>query len=245
MCRRLILIFWLSIIALSVFGQNNRFTIPDYNEIEKLTNDKSSAFYYPTIFERYLKNDTELNLRDYRMLYFGYFFQPHYTPFFESDETDSIKMILGSQNELYKKDWEDIARLGKANLRKNPFDLKGLNVVWLSLKNSGQEEEAAVYFDKLKKLVQIILETGDGKTEETAFHVLNVSHEYDILNILGYEFDGKQELTEKKCDFLSLKTNEDRLPGLYFDVKQIFKGYEATLLKQEFSLQKNENIPIK
>jgi len=76
--------------------------------------------------------------------------------------------------------------------------------------------------------VQVILASGDGMSETTAFHVLNVSHEYDILNILGYEFSGNQKLTEGKCDYLSLKDNNDQVHGLYFDVKQIFKGYERS-----------------
>lgn len=227
MLRRLVLVFWLSVVALSVFGQEN--AVPDYNEIEKLTKDKSSAFYYDSLYERYRSGDTTLSLRDYRMLYFGYFFQPGYAPFYGSTESDSIKMLLGTKEDLNTADWQELARLGEAHVHKNPYDLKGLNIVWMAYKQTGDSAKADVYFDKLKKLVQTILSTGDGLSESTAFHVLNVSHEYDILNILGYEFDGNQKLTENKCDFLALKTNADNLPGLYFDVKQIFKGYKNAL----------------
>lgn len=229
MLRRSVLVFWMVVISLSVFGQESNYTIPDYNEIEKLTNDKGSAFYYPTLYTRYAANDTDLTLRDYRMLYYGYFFQSNYTPFYHTAEADSIKMLLGTKDQLDKSDWEKIVALGKTNLEKNPFDLKGLNIVWIAYRQEGDSAQARFYFDKLKKLVQTILTTGDGKSENTAFHVLNVSHEYDILNILGYEFGGNQKLTDSKCDFLSLKTNDDNVAGLYFDVKQIFKGYEKTV----------------
>lgn len=229
MLRRLVLVFWLMIIAASVFGQETSYVIPDYNEIEKLTKDKGSAFHYDGLFKRYKENDTTLTLRDYRMLYYGYFFQPSYTPFFRTAEADSIKMLLGMKDELNNQDWKEIIRLGTVNVNKNPFDLKGLNVVWIANKHVGDSATANIYFDKLKKLVQTILSTGDGLSENTAFHVLNVSHEYDILNILGYEFGGNQKLTDGKCDFLSLKTNDDNVAGLYFDVKQMFKGYEKTL----------------
>jgi len=229
MLRRIVLVAVVMVFTLKLFGQENTFIIPDYQEIEKLTADKGSAFYYDNIFKRYEANDTTLTLRDYRMLYYGYFFQPQYTPFYRSAETDSIKTLLGSKDELTKDDWKQIIRLGKVNIAQNPFDLKGLNVVWIAYRQSGDTATANLYFDKLKKLVQTILATGDGKSEKTAFHVLNVSHEYDIVSILGYEFAGNQKLTDAKCDFLSLKDNDDRVTGLYFDVKQIFKGYERSL----------------
>lgn len=220
------MILWMTFVSFSLFAQENTYTVPDYQEIERLTADRGSAFFYPPLFKRYVANDTNLTLRDYRMLYFGYFFQDEYTPFFQTPEADSIKMLLGSKDELATGDWKQIVRMGTANIDKNPFDLKGLNIVWVAYRQTGDSATARIYFDKLKKLVQTILSTGDGMTETTAFHVLNVSHEYDILNILGYEYAGNQKLTDTKCDFLSLKSNNEQVKGLYFDVKQIFKGYE-------------------
>lgn len=230
MTRRMtMLMVWIIAFVWSAGAQNRDYTVPDYLEIEKLTLDKSSAFHYDGLYKRYAANDTTLTLRDYRMLYYGYFFQPGYSPFANTDESDSIKMLLGNKEELNEADWKEIIRLGTVNVSKNPFDLKGLNIVWVAHRQTGDSAMAQVYFDKLKKIVQTILSTGDGLSEETAFHVVNVSHEYDILNILGYEFGGGQKLTEGKRDFLTLKENPDNIEGLYFDVNQIFKGYEQQL----------------
>lgn len=223
------LLYCLTALLTKVYGQDVKTLIPDYQEIEKLTKDKGSAFYYDRLYSRYVGDDTTLTLRDYRMLYYGYFFQPGYAPFYHTAASDSIKLILGAQNEPGAMQWKEVLRLGQENLSQNPFDLKGLNIVWIAYKRTGDSLMARVYFDKLRKLVQTILATGDGLSEETAFHVVNVSHEYDILSILGYEFGGNQQLTDSKCDYLSLKTNSDNLSGLYFDVKQIFRGYEKML----------------
>jgi hypothetical protein len=231
MFRRLALFVSVLLYSLNVFSQD--YTIPDYTEIEKLTKDKTSAFYYDNLFNRYQQNDTTLELRDYRMLYFGYFFQPSYAPFYHTPESDSIKMILGNNETLTNDEWKNVINIGRRNLKKNPFDLKGLNIVWVAYRQTGDSVIARSYFDKLKKLVHTILSTGDGLSEKTAIHVLNVSHEYDILNILGYEFAGNQNLTQNKCDFLSLKTNNDKIAGLYFDVNQIFKGYQKSLTNKE------------
>jgi len=229
MLRKVVLLIWLSVWVVSSYAQSPHHSIPDYAEIEKLTKDRSSAFHYDGLFARYRANDTTLTLRDYRMLYYGHFFQPDFSPFNQSAEADSIKWLLGAKDELDESDWQMVVRLGTANVEKNPFDLKGLNMVWIAHRTMGDNTTAAIYFDKLKKLVQTILATGDGLSEQTAFHVVNVSHEYDILNILGYEFGGEQTLTDGKCDYLSLKSNEENIEGLYFDVKQIFKGYELSL----------------
>lgn len=229
MLRKVVFVFWLAVVTTSAFGQsNNTFIVPDYMEIERLTKDKGSAFYYNKLYDRYIEGDTTLTVRDYRMLYYGYFFQNNYSPFSYASESDSIKLLLGTSEKLTKENWAEIIRLGTANIAKNPFDLKGLNIVWMGHKETGNHSKAAIYFDRLKKLIQIILSSGDGLSEATAFHVLNVSHEYDILNILGYEFGGSQKLTDGNCDFLSLKTNDDQIEGLYFDVNQIFKGYEQS-----------------
>ena len=233
MCSRLVFVFVLFLMPFLSLAQEARHIVPDYNEIETLTSDKVSAFYYPELFKKYVANDTNLSLRDYRMLYFGYFFQGNYTPFYHTEEADSVKAILGDREKLTTDEWKEVIRFGKANLEKNPFDLKGLNIVWVAYRQTGDSASARFYFDKLKKLVQTILSTGDGMSEATAFHILNVSHEYDIINILGYEYGGNQNLTDTKCDYLSLKTNDEGLSGLYFDVNQIFKGYKKNLLTKE------------
>lgn len=233
MCSRLVVILALILTSFTSFSQDQGHTVPDYKEIETLTKDKGSAFYYDELFKRYAAHDTFLTLRDYRLLYYGYFFQENYTPFYSTPEADSIRVVLGDKEKLTDEEWKEVLRMGAVNLEKNPFDLKGLNIVWVAHRHTGDSATARLYFDKLKKLVQTILSTGDGMSESTAFHVLNVSHEYDIINILGYEYGGNQNLTEGKCDYLSLKTNEDNLKGLYFDVNQIFQGYRKNMLSKE------------
>ena len=230
MWRRLVVVvLWMGF-SLTTWAQSDEgYSIPDYNEIEKLTQDKNSMFYYENLLSRYNNHDTTLTLRDYRMLYFGAFFQDNYKPFFQTPQADSIKILLSTNSELRDEHWKEMVRLGTANLHQNPFDLKGINIVWVADRQLGDSANANIYFDKLRKLVQTILATGDGLSEKTAFHVLNVAHEYDIINILGYEFAGDQQLTDSHCDYLTLKSNDDNLEGLYFDVKQVFKGYERTL----------------
>jgi hypothetical protein len=229
---RLILFVIAVLFSFQSFAQDQYFPRPDYSEIKKLTTDKSSAFFYDNLFERYTANDTTLTLRDYRMLYYGYLFHKSYNPFLSTPEEDAIRDLLNKEV-LSSKEWERIITLGKENLVKNPFDLKGLNIVWMAYRQKGDSTSARFYFDKLKKLVQTVLATGDGQTEETAYHILNVADEYNIIGILGYEFAGDQNLTDSHRSYLTVKDNPDHVKGIYFDVQQIFEAEKMAAVSRK------------
>ena len=82
-----------------------------------------------------------------------------------------------------------------------------------------------LYRFKLIMVAKTLISTGDGKTDTTGIHVNTIGDEYTLINLLGYDFDGKQSLTSNQCDYLTIKQNDDGIEGMYFDVKQIFKGY--------------------
>lgn len=70
---------------------------------------------------------------------------------------------------------------------------------------------------KIRLLTDAILSSGDGLTEESAFYVINIPQEYDILNMIGFEFGGSQSLI-KTNDYLTVKENPANIKGLYFDI---------------------------
>jgi hypothetical protein len=199
--------------------QSEKYPKPDYADIEKLTSDKSSAFYYSNLFEKYSANDTTLSPRDYWMLYYGYYFNKAYVPLQTTEYAGRIMQVLNKPS-LSASDWKEVDRYSKMNLEANPFDLKGLNIAWIAQRQLGDSAAARVYFVKLKNIVEVILSTGDGLTESTALHVLDIAHEYDILNILGYEFDGDHNQTAQRSDYLTVKANAQNLSGLFFSSGQ-------------------------
>ncbi|MGN6569139.1 MAG: DUF4919 domain-containing protein, partial [Flavipsychrobacter sp.] len=127
-------------------------------------------------------------------------------------------------------DWAAVLAADTMYLKERPFELKKLNIAFMAYKKLGDSAMANIYLDKVRKVAYAILSSGDGQSEATALHVLEISDEYSLINMLGYEFGGTQELTQAHCDFLSLKDNPENIKGLYFDVKQIFKEYERTLV---------------
>ncbi|MBA3827942.1 MAG: DUF4919 domain-containing protein [Taibaiella sp.] len=216
------------IYSLTGYSQERELLKPDYISIQQIINDPNSAFYYPQLFKRYQTNDTTLSPREYRMLYFGYFFQDKYSAIPRNVQEDSLKILL-AKDELEPAEWQSVIRMDKKALVTRPFDLKKLNLLYVGYKMSGDSTNVRLYSDKIRKIAFAILSSGDGQSEETALHVLQVSDEYALINMLGYEYSGHQQLTGAECDYLTLKDNTDNVKGLYFDVKQIFNSYKRIL----------------
>ncbi len=220
-------------IALSVnaISQEKEDIGPDYPAIEKTVNDPNSIFYYPPLFSRYKNNDTTLSFREYKMLYYGSFFRDELS----NTEGASIYIIEDSLNKIFSlkepgtKDWEQVIQLSERYLDKFPFDLKKLNLVYFACKQTGNRVLQRESVDKIKKLAHVILSSGDGLSETSALHVIQISDEYSIINMLGYEYNGQRELRGDRCDYLNLKENEDRVQGLYFDLKQLFIQYQKKM----------------
>ena len=202
-------------------AKENSYVSPDYSLIKKLTKDKNSEYYYPLLFSRYQKMDTTLKANDYKMLYYGYFFQSNYIEQGSSAfYNDSIRQIM-HKDQLTQTEWKKLIYLVNNYMQTAPFDLQKVKLLFVAYHNINDEYNASLYRTRLEMLIKTILATGDGKTEKSAFHVLQVGDEYAIVSILGFDFTGEEVTTENKCDFLRVANNMDGLKGIYFDVNQI------------------------
>ncbi|MBN2347994.1 MAG: DUF4919 domain-containing protein [Bacteroidales bacterium] len=216
-------LFFLTIIFTITLCQENNFKKPDYTEIEKIISDKDSEYYYPEIFVRYKNSDTTLSLQDYRILYYGYLFNESYSAYGQSDYTNSLNLILRQDN-LDHNDFKNIIRFEEHILDEFPFNLRDLNTLAYSYFQLGDTLAAFQTDYKLNMLIETILSTGDGKKEKTAWHVISVGDEYDLLGALGFQFGSSQSLTKKGCDYLEVTENDYGIKGFYFDVNMLFQS---------------------
>jgi hypothetical protein len=118
----------------------------------------------------------------------------------------------------------------KLILKEYPFNLRDLNMLANLYYQLGDTISSLQSDFKLQMLVNTILSTGDGRSEKTAWHVISVSHEYDILGYFGFQFGGSQSLTKKGCDYLEVSENDYKIKGFYFDVNMILQK-ESELFK--------------
>lgn len=225
--KKTFLLIALFLTSATLFAQSF-FSKPDYYVIKERTKDKSAEMYYPKLLERYNNNDTTLDIKEYRMLYYGRFFnknvgKPLVSQFSKASEERREYM---SKDSLTEEDYRAIVKLSDKILKEYPFNLRTLYSTFRVHMELGDTAAAEPYLQKTRNIVSTILSTGDGLSEETAFHVLEISDEYFVLNAIGYTSTGKQNLTLSKCDRLEVEENDNNVEALYFDVKQIFEGYK-------------------
>lgn len=85
----------------------------------------------------------------------------------------------------------------------------------------GNTEMAEKLEFKLGRIIETIFSSGDGLTEKTAFHVISVSHEYDLIRALGFGFGGEQSLSNGKVDLLKVEANDYGINGMYFNISAL------------------------
>lgn len=83
-----------------------------------------------------------------------------------------------------------------------------------------------------KNLIQSILATGDGKSMKSAYLVINVSEENDLLNYLGLKCISQSLYNEGESHFDVLEVVDSEMKDttvIYFNVDIPFQGYSKKL----------------
>ena len=165
---------------------------------------------------RYINADTSMSLEEKRHLYYGFTFEENYSPYGNSVYNDSLRPLLQIETHNYE-ELEKIKELTDLIIDENPFDLRALNYQLYACDKLADSESFNKRIIQVNILVDVMLSSGDGISKKTAFYVINTSHEYDLISILGFSFGGSQSLIEH-YDYLSIAENEAGIEGLYFDV---------------------------
>lgn len=209
-------VLFLIIYSAEISAQQSAFIKPDYDKIEKAIKEQGSSLFYPKLMNRYLRGDSTMTIEEKQHLYYGFSFQKDYSPYGAPKFFDSLKVILEKKPHS-EDDYRKILMYGDSILNKNPFDMRVLNYQGYAYEKLKQDALLEKYVTRMRILIDAIMSTGDGTSMEKAMYVIYISHEYDMLEILGLPFGGKQKLIEP-CDYLTLDKNEVGLTGMYFDV---------------------------
>ena len=92
---------------------------------------------------------------------------------------------------------------------------------------------AKIWEYRLEHLLGAIKSTGTGEDQENAWFVIYPAHEYDMVQLMGYQAVDAN-LIEPGFDYIVVQPEEDtarRLrdkvqKGFYFDVRQVHRQYE-------------------
>lgn len=200
------------------------FIKPDYEQIKKDIENKSSDYYYDKLLKRYQQGDSTMTLSEKQHFYYGYVFHKNYHPYISFPNQKEINNILNKEDEISKEEWEELLSLTDAALKIEPFNLRNLHYQSLAYQYFDKTKEADVNYQKIVCILDALLSTGDAYTKETAIHVIAVSNEYDYLFVNDLSIQS-QALIDGGFDVLYLTPNTDGIEELWFDVNQSLNSW--------------------
>ena len=208
------------------FAQKAAKQPPNYTALKHLFEKQSGVNRYDSLLSRFRVADTSLSIGEYRLLYYGYFFRPDFSEDDGGAAMDSIRALY-NRDSLSTGDWRGVAHYARLAIDTAPYSLRAHRALINAHRVLGDSMLYRQYEVRRDGILDAILSTGDGRSDSTAFHVISVSHEYDLLGLFGFQSKG-QSLTANLCDYVKLEENKYGLAGLYFDVSQLFEVRQRT-----------------
>lgn len=199
---------------------------PDYKLIRQSISNSRSPNYYPNLMRRYMENDTTLTLEQYRDLYYGFSFQEDYVPYkgHKKQLIDARRRFTNSKGDGNLA--PEMIRIAKASLDDNPFDIPAINIIAVSYLQIGDTVQYNVWDIKQKGILDAILSSGDGTEPSSAFHVIDIEHEYEVLNRLGLQVES-DSLINDQVEYLKVKENAENEQGFYFNFGRCRENYRT------------------
>ncbi|OIQ20112.1 MAG: hypothetical protein BM557_05420 [Flavobacterium sp. MedPE-SWcel] len=212
-------LFFLLLFITQSYSQIDDFKAPNYVLIEKNVNNKSTSLHFDNLFERYNEADSTMTIEEKRHLYYGYSFREEYSPYSRSESEKKLRKLLQKES-ASEKDFLKIIEYTDDILKQYPFSLRIKEYRIYSFQELGKKAEIDKENIQASIIIDAILSSGNGTEKETCFYVINTINEYELLNLLGFEFGGKQALIDNKYDYLSLAENPYQLEGFYFNISR-------------------------
>lgn len=205
---------------------------PDLEKIRQITLDPASPFYFPKLKAKYTRNDTTMTNEEYRNFYLGYMFQEDYDPY-RTSPYSGVTDGLRSKATHTKEEIDTIRKYAEMSLRDNPFDLRQMSFLVHVLKEKRKDMSAKIWEYRLEHLLGAIKSTGTGEDIDNAWYVIYPMHEYDMVQLLGYEATDAAFI-EPGFDYLTVqpepetkKRLRDKVAkGFYFNVEVPQAQYE-------------------
>ncbi len=198
-----------------VFSQKSNIEKPNYKKIKKLTFKKKSDFYYLKLAKKFTTGAT-MTLEEKRTFYYGFAFRYSYKPYKVSKGRKEINTIL--RNRVFDKiTLNKLDVLLRSELIDNPFDLELHNLHIFVYKKLHQKDKVAIKLKQIQVIKDAILSSGDGKSKKTAYHVIFIKNEYDILKLLKLK-EKKHQFIDKNFECIFAQPNSQNIEKVYFNI---------------------------
>ena len=236
--KRLISIFIIAILTLSglkAYAQDNptdtithNSKAPNMEKIKEFADSKK----YNKLMKRYESNDPTLTLNEYRQVYYGYIYQENYNPYNKTDYGKNIAQLYYKEN-LTRVECDSIIYCAELSLKEDPFNLEQMNYLIHAYRTQKKYNLAEHWQIRLNNVLRAILSTGTGASPEDAWHVIDIGHEYALINFINHRYIvNKSEFITPHFDHIILKkTNTNTPEGFYFNIKYSIENYNTRFSK--------------
>ncbi len=206
--------------SLLVYGQINP---PNYKKIKKEISNKKSELYYPILMERYLQGDSTFTPNELECLYFGFVFQKGYQPYSMCDS--ELREYLKSKPTMNDEECKEAIQMAQKVLKENPFRTSAINTLIYCYDQLDSMDLVKKYNQMFRMTAIAIINSGNGKSPETAFYVNEVGHEYLLTSLFDLLPKGQSLESKNKhvYDKLELRENQYGLDVLYFNIDSFYK----------------------
>ncbi|MDO5664299.1 MAG: DUF4919 domain-containing protein [Bacteroidia bacterium] len=220
--KKLTIITLLAVFSVTLFAQYDEPTAPDYKLIERNIKNSSSNLNYSNLMERYELGDSTMTIDEMRHLYFGYVFQPTYNPVDTSQYNAKMATVLNRQH-FSEENYQAVLQFADSLLTEDPFNMRALSAKLLVYAQKNNVDAYKKTARKRNIVQRAIISSGDGMEKSTAYYVIKVSHEYDLLGFLGFQFGGQDKIERNcNCNSLTLAPNRFGVDKMYFNISPTF-----------------------
>ena len=145
-----------------------------------------------------------------------------YNPKWDADDRTAIF-------EAHKeKDYRKAITLAEKWLAKLPVDTSVMYVTAFNYLRLRQYSEFSRMYYQYLGLIDSILSSGDGKTVNTAYHVISLTEEYAVLNELKLELE--EQALVSGCDAMTCTDRDGNKVVLYFNVSRVLQARKKFLI---------------
>ena len=133
---------------------------------------------------------------------------------------------------LYKRELRELSTATELSLKDNPFDLRQMSVLVHASQEMGNAMKAKIWEYRLENILGAIKSTGSGEDMDNAFYVIYPMHEYNMIQLLGYE-PTAVDFPADGFDYISVRPDPESkrriskpAAGFYFNVAPLTEQYE-------------------
>lgn len=225
------LLFIFISVTQSLIGQ--KISNVDFDEIKLKTEDSLSNTYYPKLLQRFQEFDSLLTGKDYQLIYYGSVFQSYYKPYGSSPSEREF-------NELYKqRKYKDAIQHGEEALKENPVNISLIYKMAVCHERIVEYQLSSKYAKQYYALLDVIYKSGDGKSKNTAYVVIKIADEYEIVSDLKLKVKS-QSLIGGNTDLLRIDSKgqkkqkgQKKIKALYFNVSMPFGSLFKNIKEEE------------